>query len=344
MTTQADTPIFELFDLVQMFDGQVILDIEELTFTAGQIYCLYGPNGAGKTTLFEILTMLRPPTQGRLVFKGQEVFPRDDGQQALRFQVTLVHQDPLLFDTTVERNVDYGLRVRHVKKKARHARVRECLQLVGLDGFQKRKARTLSGGETQRVAIARALAINPAALLLDEFSANVDEASRHVLEAIIHTIRDELGTTIIFTTHYMDQAYRVADEVIHLFKGKPVQSPVKNVFHGRIEALNNGSSQFVNQRISLTVLPSPTGPASIALPSEHISISLHPLTGTSMRNNLPGRITHIIDAGHHIDLNVAAGESFSVTITREAFRELQLQPGLPVYLNFKASAVRVYED
>jgi len=335
------TPIFELTDLTQIFDDKIVLDIPKLSFGSGRIYCLYGPNGSGKTTLFEILALLRKPVKGNILFKGQEVYPREEGVSELRSKVTLVHQDPLLFDTSVERNVDYGLRVRKIKKESRQKRVSECLRLVGLDGFQKRKARTLSGGEVQRISIARALAIHPDVLLFDEFSANVDEENRHILEAIILRSREQFGTTIIFTTHYIDQAYRLADEVIHLSKGKPIKSPLKNLFHGTIERTDGDLSRFYNENISIDVISSHEGKANVAIPSEVVTISTHPLK-SSMRNCLSGYITHIIDAENHVDLQVMAGECFHVTITKESFHNMGLQPGMPVYLNFKATSVAVY--
>ncbi len=340
MTEGKNTVVFEIHDLTQKFDGNTVLDIPHFSFNRGKIYCLYGPNGAGKTTLFELLTLLRKPHKGKMLFNGKEIYPGEEGLPELRAHVTLVHQDPLLFDTTVERNVDYGLRVRKVEKETRKKRVAECLRLVGLDGFQKRKARQLSGGEAQRVAIARALAIQPDVLFLDEFSANIDQANRDLLEQIIRTINQQFGTTVILTTHYIDQAYRVADEVIHLFRGKIVQSPIKNLFHGTIEKIND-ISRFSTQNISIEIVSSREGRASIAIPSEVISISTHPFT-SSMRNHFHGHITHIIDAGNHIDLKIMAGESFDVAITKESFHEMGLYPGMPIYLYFKATSVEVF--
>ncbi len=340
-TPHAHNPVFEVFGLTQVFDGRAVLDIRHLAFEAGKMYCFYGPNGSGKTTLFEILTLLRPPTSGRILFQGHEIYPASDGVTRLRSGVTLVHQDPLLFDTTVERNVDYGLRLRKIPPEQRKRRVTECLRLVGLDGFQKRKGRHLSGGETQRVAIARAFAIQPTVVFLDEFSANVDQANRNVLESIIRTINAQFGTTIVFTTHYLEQAYRMADEVIHLFRGKPVHAPVKNIFHGRVEP-GDEVARFANDRISFDVVSAYTGSATVTIPAEVITLSAHPLE-SSMRNCLQGHITHIIDADTRVDLKILAGESFEVTITKRSFHDMGLHPGMPVCLDFKASAVEVFE-
>ena len=340
MTKHTDIPIFEVRSLLQRYNGIVVLDVPELSILSGKIYCLYGPNGAGKTTLFEILTLLRKPEQGRLWFQGKEVFPKDDGAKELRSSVTLVHQDPLLFDTSVEKNVDYGLRIRNVDKDTRQSRVKECLQLVGLDGFQKRKARQLSGGESQRIAIARALSIRPKVLFLDEFSANVDQKHRVVLESIIRNIREQFGTTIVFTTHYIEQAYRIADEVIHLFQGRPVKSPLNNLLHGTITRKND-LCQFSTDNICFDVLSPHEGSATVAIPPSSIVISKHPFE-SSIRNHLTGNVTHIIDAGNHIDLKVMAGESLSVSITKESYYEMGLQPGMPVFLHFKATSVEVF--
>ena len=334
-------PVFEAQDLVQRYDQQTVLNIKQLSLFPKKIYCFYGPNGAGKTTLFELLMLLRKPSSGRLFFQGKEIYPQDDGLRALRNQVTLVHQDPLLFDTNVERNVDYGLRVRKADKELRKARVKECLALVGLDGFQHRKARQLSGGETQRVAIARALSIHPTVLFLDEFSANVDEKYRALLENILHKIREQLGTTIIFTTHYREQAYRVADEVIHLFRGRVVQAPLKNIFHGRISRKNDLYS-FSTGKVKFDVITEHDGDATVAIPSKAIVVSRHPIVESSMRNHITGNISHIIDAGDHIDLNVQAGEDFKVTLSKDSYHEMQLHPGMQVFLNFKAAAVKVF--
>lgn len=332
--------IFEVRNLIKKFDKNVILNISHLTIQREKIYCLYGPNGAGKTTLFELLTLLKNPSEGTIWFYGKEIYPEENGLTDLRSQVTFVQQDPLLFDATVERNVDYGLRIRKVDKETRKNRVKECLQLVGLDGFQKRKARQLSGGETQRVAIARALSIRPTVLFLDEFSANVDEKHRAVLENIIHKIREQSGTTIVFTTHYLEQAYRVADEVIHLFSGRLVNASLKNILHGTIEQ-EHGHCRFLTERVSFDVLSSHEGHATVAIPPKAIVISTHPIE-SSMRNYLHGSITHIIDAGNHVDLKVLAGENFEVTITKESYHEMGLHPGMQIYLNFKATAVEVF--
>ena len=332
-------PVFEVSGLKKIYNDKIVLDIPQLTINTGKIYCLYGPNGSGKSTLFEILLHLKNPTDGKILFKGKEVHPRGDAIPELRSQVTMVHQNPLLFDTTVEKNIDYGLRIRKVNKSLRKKRVGDCLNLVGLEDFQKRWSRELSGGEIQRVAIARALAINPAVLFLDEFSANIDRTTVTALEKIIKKINQQLKTTIVFTTHYLDQAYRLADNVLHLFEGKVVQSPLKNLYRGKIER-TNGAYLFKSENIQISVVSSQEGNATIVIPSESISISKNRIE-SSMRNCLAGRIKRIIDDGLHLQLIIMAGELFEVMVTKESYYEMGLKPGMDVYINFKASSVEV---
>ncbi|MCP4715003.1 MAG: ATP-binding cassette domain-containing protein [Deltaproteobacteria bacterium] len=333
--------IFEIKHLQKEFDGKRVLSISHLAFEQGRIYCLFGGNGSGKTTLFELLTLVQMPTRGTICFRGKEVYPAADGVSLLRDAVTLVHQNPLLFDTTVEKNVDYGLRVRKVGQAERRQRTLDCLALVGLSGFQQRKARQLSGGETQRVAIARALAINPQVLLLDEFSANVDTENRAILEKIILNINRELGTTIIFTTHYLDQAYRLSGDVIHLFHGKVTRAHMHNMFRGEMKIDPREGMVFENEHLCMSVKAAQAGKACIAVPVEAITLSHEPLR-SSMRNCFKGKITHIVDEGKKLNVRVNAGEMFEALITRESFRQMGLEPGCEVYVNFKASAVEIY--
>jgi len=194
-----------------------------LAIPKGVIFGLLGPNGAGKTTLLRILAGLEQPSAGAVTYRGHlvtpEVIPR------LRQEVSLVHQSPLLFDTTVFENLSFGLRIRKIAKAEREQRVTEALAMVGLSQLEKdRRARGLSGGEVQRVAIARALALEPAILLLDEPFANVDQATVKALEDLFRKIGAG-GRTLIFSTHNPSLAHRLAREVVVLREGRLSPSP-----------------------------------------------------------------------------------------------------------------------
>ena len=135
----------------------------------------------------------------------------------------MVHQNPFLFHTTVEKNVAYGLRVRHVPRSQWKAKARECLELMGIDHLRRQQAGKLSGGETQRVAVARALALDPEVLILDEFTANVDKNYVQIMEKVILDIFEQRTITIFVVTHDDSQAKRIAHTHTHLVSGEVVE-------------------------------------------------------------------------------------------------------------------------
>jgi tungstate transport system ATP-binding protein len=136
----------------------------------------------------------------------------------LRKKVTYVEQSPYLFQGTVSDNLAYGLRLRRIPRKEQARRMRLTLSIVGLEGFEHRKAKELSSGETQRVALARALVFKPDLLLLDEPTANIDVNSRPAFEALLAKLT-RYGITVVFSTHDQFQAQRVGAELLSIRDG-----------------------------------------------------------------------------------------------------------------------------
>ena len=217
--------------LKHAYDDREVLDIPDLSFEKGRIYALVGPNGAGKSTLMLILALILKPTFGKIHYQGVEV--TDANRRELRKRSSMLLQAPLLFRTTVVKNVEYGLKIRGIGRPERKKKAIQSLKMVGLEGFMRRRGRELSGGEAQRVAIARALAIQPELLLFDELTANVDEANVAGVEAIIRSLSEESGITIIFSTHDRNQAHRLAHEIITLLEGRIAPLSPDNIFKGR---------------------------------------------------------------------------------------------------------------
>lgn len=216
-----DQPILYAENLKKYYNDRLVLDIPYLDFETGRIYALVGPNGSGKTTLLKILNLLEQPTEGKLYFDGHKI---NKDIINIRRQMAFVLQDTVLFRTTVYKNVAYGLKVRSVDKKIISSMVFNALNMVGLAGFENRKARQLSAGEAKRVALARALVLKPRVLLLDEPTANIDKQNVQVFETLLKKINAERRTTTIFTTHDLSQAYRLADKVIFLLNGKIIDN------------------------------------------------------------------------------------------------------------------------
>jgi len=208
-----DKLIFKVRNLKKVYNNKIVLDVDNLNFQEGKIYAIVGPNGSGKTTLLNILNLLEKPDEGQIFFYEQEITDKSNSDTLeIRRKITLVNQDPFLFNSTVYDNIAYGLKIRSIPSKVQKSRIKSALNIVGLSGFKDRKANQLSGGEAQRVVIARALVIEPEVLFLDEPTANVDQKHIDVVERIIKKIRKEIKTTVIFTTHDLSQAYRLADD------------------------------------------------------------------------------------------------------------------------------------
>jgi len=215
--------ILEVKKLSKVYDKEV-LNIGQLSFRRGRIYGIIGPSGAGKSTFLRLVNLLELPTRGDIYFKGENVSMNGCPDAPARREMTMVFQKPLLFRTSVGENIAYGLRARRFPKEKIKVRVETLLEKVGLKEFAGRHAATLSGGEAQRVALARAVAFEPALLLLDEPTANLDPSNVQLIEQLILGLNQDTDMTIIMVTHNIFQARRVAQEVIFLHEGRIVET------------------------------------------------------------------------------------------------------------------------
>jgi len=211
-------PILSVHDLEYSRGDGFTLRLEQLAFAPGRIYLLGGPNGAGKSTLLHLLALLLTPDRGEVRFAGAAVQGAAQRQQ-LRQRITLVEQSPFLFDTTVYDNLAFGLRLREVRGDLQRHRIAKALQAVGLEGFEARRARALSGGETRRVALARAMVLRPRVLLLDEPTEGLDQRALPLFEGCLATLADK-GVTVIIATHDANQPERLRAEMLRLEAGR----------------------------------------------------------------------------------------------------------------------------
>lgn len=220
--------LFRIEKLCMKFGEKEVLKNINLTVNRGEVFGLVGPSGAGKTTLLRILNLFEKPTSGELVFEGMPLCDKNN----VRRRMSLLFQTPAVFNRTVFDNVAFGLRVRGMGKRKIEEKVSMALNIVGLEGKERQRARTLSGGEAQRMAFARAIVYDPEVLLLDEPTANLDPANVAKVEDIIRRIRDELGTTIVIATHNIPQVRRVADRVGILLNGELIEvNSVEGIFN-----------------------------------------------------------------------------------------------------------------
>jgi tungstate transport system ATP-binding protein len=171
---------------------------------------ILGANGAGKSALLRTLHGLLKPTEGSVTWAGSPARPPDQA---------LVFQRPVMLRRSARGNVAYGLSVRGVAPVERDLRAQEALERVGLADLADRQARVLSGGEQQRLALARAWATRPRVLFLDEPTASLDPAAAAEVERIMLEIH-AAGTALVFSTHVLGLARRLADEIVFLHKGR----------------------------------------------------------------------------------------------------------------------------
>jgi tungstate transport system ATP-binding protein len=192
-------PLFALSRLDKRFGTRVLFEQAELQFDAGHGYVVTGANGSGKTTLLRMIAGLESAQQVGFTFRQRQAADRDYPEEWRR-EIVYVHQQPYLFHSTIEKNLEYGLARRGMDAGARQARVRDALEWAGLTDRRDVPPQKLSGGEAQRVALARAKLLNPALLLLDEPTANLDGAARkQVLDLVTALCIDD--HTVVIASH-----------------------------------------------------------------------------------------------------------------------------------------------
>ena len=203
-------PAIRLRKLTKVFGDTVAVNAVELDIRQGEFFSMLGPSGSGKTTVLRLIAGFELPTAGSVELEGRDV----TGLAPFERNLNTVFQDYALFPhMSLVDNVAYGLRVRGMPKKERHARARQALERVQLGKFLGRKPAQLSGGQRQRVALARALVVQPKVLLLDEPLGALDLKLRQQMQVELKDLQRSLGITFIFVTHDQEEALTMSDRI-----------------------------------------------------------------------------------------------------------------------------------
>ncbi|MBB6675401.1 ATP-binding cassette domain-containing protein [Cohnella nanjingensis] len=195
-----------------------------LTIPRARIVCIIGPSGCGKTTLLKLINRLIEPEAGEILVEGRPIGRQNPVE--LRRNIGYVIQQIGLFPhMTIEDNITVVPRLKGESRKRLDHRVDELLSLIGLapDQFRKRYPHELSGGQQQRIGVARALAANPSIILMDEPFSALDPISRVQLQKELIKLNEQVKKTIVFVTHDIDEALKIADRIVLLKDGKLVQ-------------------------------------------------------------------------------------------------------------------------
>ncbi|MBC2710867.1 MAG: ABC transporter ATP-binding protein [Desulfosarcina sp.] len=336
-------PIYRIENLVHRYNSQPVLVVDRLEIEPASILGLVGPNGSGKSTLLKLMAFILRPTEGQILFDGMPAAPFDE---SVRFQVTLLTQEPYLMKRTVFKNIAYGLKVRGDRENWTKP-VRDALAMVGLDPntFSRRQWDELSGGEAQRVAMAARLVLRPRVLLLDEPTTSVDAASSELIRAASLRARSEWGTTLVIASHDREWLYDVCDEVIHLFKGKPAGTGRSNMIFGPWIPEDNGLCyKLLGDGRRLTVSAPPNADATAFIdPADIRILGKGEETATANTVSVDGTVTRLSLERQSGDLfaDVRAGSlTLIVRVAESHLAAMTLHRGWPVTLAYRPDSIR----
>ncbi len=202
-------PVLEVRELVKQYPGVRAVDAVSFSISEGQCFGMLGPNGAGKTTTVEMMEGVTPPTSGEVLYRGEPLGARFRAEAGIQFQKTAL-QDFL----TVRETLALFTRL-----YPRRREIDELIRICALEQVAGRDNRKLSGGQMQRLLLAIALANDPRVLFLDEPTTGLDPQARHNFWELIRSIKAE-GRTVLLTTHYMEEAYTLCDEIAIMDRGR----------------------------------------------------------------------------------------------------------------------------
>ena len=344
----------ELKEIKKSFtEGEAVLDNISLEISKGEFITLLGSSGCGKTTTLRIIAGLEQPDAGSVWLDGREVTGLEPNQR----DVNTVFQNYALFPhMNVAENIGYGLKLKKVPKSEIRKKVSQMLELVQLEGYEKRKPSELSGGQKQRVAIARALVNNPKVLLLDEPLGALDLQLRRAMQIELKHLQKKLGITFIYITHDQEEAINMSDRIAVMKDGRieqigtpdeiynhPKTSYVAtfvgnaNILHGVAESIQgeNAIVKIGNDRVIVKLETSQQNTGA----KQHLTAGENVTLAVRSENILLQEIAVIGDTGTDyrdaVDISVADGSldahnknsvsGFQATVTEKNFAGGQLR-------------------
>ena len=208
--------IIELKNIKKVFDDTVVVEDFNLEVKKGEFVTFLGPSGCGKTTTLRVIAGFEFPTEGQILLNGEDISHLPPNLRPIN---TVFQRYALFPHMNVYDNVAFGLNLKHLPKSVISEKVRRVLEVVDLEGFEKRKISTLSGGQQQRIAIARAIVNEPDILLLDEPLGALDLKMRKEMQLELKSMHEQLGITFIYVTHDQEEALTMSDKVVVMSDG-----------------------------------------------------------------------------------------------------------------------------
>jgi spermidine/putrescine transport system ATP-binding protein len=352
----------QLVDLVKRFSDVTAVAGINLDMPPGEFFSLLGPSGCGKTTTLRLIAGFERPDEGQILLDGVDMVQTPPHKR----NVNTVFQNYALFPhLTVAENVGFGLRYQDVSKQDAKKKVADALELVRLQGFERRRPSQLSGGQQQRVALARALILNPAVLLLDEPLGALDAKLRKALQLELKALQEEIGITFIYVTHDQEEALTMSDRLAVMSSGRVEQigSPsdvyeepstayvadflgVSNLMDAAVTGVDgNGAARMRLGEFDLLAKQGDTdttGNVKIVIRPERIR--LEP-AGTVGQNRIPGMVERVVYVGStmQVIVHLAPGQTVQAWIQNQG-EDLPYQQGGSVAVHLPPDSLRVLID
>jgi ABC-2 type transport system ATP-binding protein len=310
--------MLHLHAVTKRFGPVTALDSVTFAASAGETVGLLGPNGAGKTTTVSMIAGLLPPDAGEVLIEGRRLAGDTD---PLKRRIGLVTQDiALLEDLTAAQNLLFFAALYDLDRKDARRAAGEGLDLVGLTDRAGDKVRTFSGGMRRRLNLAAALLHDPQVLLLDEPTAGVDPHSRNAIFENLETLKQR-GKTLLYTTHYMEEAERLCDRIVILDHGRTIADDTLQGLYRLVPASNVVAIEFEDRSKTvpdgqLRALP---GVTHVDAASGAVRVGVADLAAT-----MPVVLGWLVDHGHsyrHVVTERADLESVFLTLTGRTLRD-----------------------
>ena len=326
-----------------------VIDDFNLEIKKGEFVTFLGPSGCGKTTILRMIGGFDLPTEGKILLHGKDITKLPPNQRP----INTVFQKYALFPyLNIYDNIAFGLKLKKLPKKEIREKVERVLEIVDLEGFEKRKINTLSGGQQQRVAIARAIVNEPEILLLDEPLGALDYKMRKEMQYELKEMHKELGITFIFVTHDQEEALTMSDKIVVLSDGKIQQtgSPEeiykvpKNVFVADFIGESNLFNGEMTGENEVTIHGIPFRCEEKFSLGDHVEVVIRPeavMLTTPEKGKIRGEVYSSVFKGTAYEITVYSGKSEIV-----AQSQVSIEPGTPVGVDIAPEGIHVmtYND
>ena len=292
----------------------------------GEIFVIMGLSGSGKSTLVRLLNRLIDPTMGQILLDGEDIVQMNKEQlrDVRRKKIGMVFQNFALFPhKTIVENTEYGLEIQGVSKVERNEKARESLKLVGLAGYEDQFPNQLSGGMQQRVGLARALANDPDILLMDEAFSALDPLIRKDMQNELLQLHHDMGKTIIFITHDLDEALRIGDRIALMKDGEIVQIGTPE------EILMSPSNEYVERFVEDVDLSKVLTAGHIMKKADTVQVDRGPRVALRLMKQLGISSIYVVDKSNRLLGAVTAQEALVATESDKSLAEV-IQLNLPM--------------